>query len=132
LAVLIIYVPMLIFAFAGGLYLLFLLYRHLNVEFEYILTNGEMDIDRITGKSRRKRLLTVDCRALEVCAPIESIAQYENAQYTKRLDVSSGQNDAPRHFMVAPAKGGGRMLVIFEPDDRILSAMRTYNRRVQS
>ena len=32
----------------------------LNVEYEYILTNGVMDIDRITNKSTRKRLMSFE------------------------------------------------------------------------
>ena len=123
-----------IIVMAGGLYLLYLLFKHLNVEFEYILTNGEMDVDRITGRSKRKRMFTVDCRAIEVCAPMDSsqFSQLEQTQFTHRHDVSSGPGGQNRHFAVAPYKGGGRLLMIFEPDDRILAAMRTYNRRVQS
>ena len=40
----------------GGYYLLTSTF----VEYEYILTNGEMDIDKITAQRSRKRLATVD------------------------------------------------------------------------
>ncbi len=38
----------------------FYLLKNTNVEFEYILTNSELDIDKITGQTTRKRLITVD------------------------------------------------------------------------
>ena len=34
-----------------------------DVEFEYILTNGELDVDKITHKKRRKRLMTIHCKS---------------------------------------------------------------------
>ena len=39
--------------FYGGYYLM----TGIDTEYEYILTNGDLDIDKITGKRKRKRLL---------------------------------------------------------------------------
>lgn len=38
----------------------FYLLKNMTVEFEYILTNDELDIDKITGQNKRKRLITVN------------------------------------------------------------------------
>ena len=40
--------------FYGGYYLM----TGIDTEYEYILTNGDLDIDKITGKRKRKRLLS--------------------------------------------------------------------------
>ncbi len=45
-------------AFYGGI----MLTKKLNVEFEYIFTNGEIDIDMITAKSERKRMETFNVK----------------------------------------------------------------------
>ena len=42
-----------------------------NIEYEYIVTNGELDVDKIMGRSKRKRLVTADARNFEVFAPME-------------------------------------------------------------
>ena len=47
--------------------------KMLDGEYEYILTNGEIDIDVIIGKSKRNRIITFNC------ADIERIEKY-NAQ----------------------------------------------------
>ena len=39
---------------AGVIYLTYRLFRAFNVEYEYIATNGAIDIDRITARSKRK------------------------------------------------------------------------------
>lgn len=45
-------------AIYGGVYLT----KKLNVEFEYIFTNGEIDVDMITAKSDRKRMSTFNAK----------------------------------------------------------------------
>ena len=49
----------LIFIFGIG-YGTYILSSKLNVEYEYIITNGILDIDKITNKSSRKRMISVD------------------------------------------------------------------------
>ena len=41
----------------------------MNVEYEYILTNGEMDVDKIVARRRRKRMITVNARKFEAFGP---------------------------------------------------------------
>ncbi len=37
-----------------------LMFRNLNVEYEYVFVNGDLDIDKIMNKARRKRMFSVD------------------------------------------------------------------------
>ena len=39
-----------------------LMFRNLNVEYEYVFVNGDLDIDKIMNKARRKRMFSVDVR----------------------------------------------------------------------
>lgn len=41
----------------------------LSVEFEYLYVNGELDVDRIFSKSRRKRAASYDLSSMEIMAP---------------------------------------------------------------
>lgn len=116
-------------AVVGGIWLVVRLIKGLDVEFEYIVTNGEVDIDRISGKRKRKRLITVDCRTFEILAPDSPsyFAAYEKVVFKEKIDVSSGEN--PRWFAICPSKQGGKLLLYFEPNDRMLDAFRLYNQR---
>ena len=45
---------------AGGVWLL----GNFNIEYEYILTNNDLDIDKVIGKRKRKRMISLGVRAL--------------------------------------------------------------------
>ena len=106
------------------------LFRRLNLEYEYIVTNGEMDVDKIMGRSSRKRLFTVDCRIFDIVAPYKPdySSEYQSRTITNVVDVSSHPNAPGRWFAVYNAKDGKRTLLIFEPSERMLEAFRLYIR----
>ena len=54
----------------GVFYYAYKLIKNSSIEYEYILTNNELDIDKIIAKSARKRMLTVNFREIEICANI--------------------------------------------------------------
>ena len=45
---------------------------NLDLEYEYVYVNGELDIDKIMAKSKRKRLKSFDLAKLEIMAPVNS------------------------------------------------------------
>ena len=47
-----------------------LMFRNLNVEYEYVFVNGDLDIDKIMNKARRKRMFSVDADQMELLAPV--------------------------------------------------------------
>lgn len=49
------------FLAAAALYGGYYLTTKLDVEYEYIFTNGEIDVDKITAQRSRKRLITFRC-----------------------------------------------------------------------
>ena len=52
------FMPLIVVIF-GIFYLSWYLITATSVEYEYIITNNDMDIDKITGRRTRKRLITV-------------------------------------------------------------------------
>jgi hypothetical protein len=106
------------------------LLRRLDLEFEYIVTNGEMDVDKIMGRRSRKRLFTVDCRTFDILAPYkeEYRSEIESRSVTSRIDVSSHPEAPGRWFAVYNAKDGARTLLIFEPNEKMLDAFGLYIR----
>ena len=49
------------------------MFRNLNVEYEYVFVNGDLDIDKIMNKARRKRMFSVDADQMELLAPVGSV-----------------------------------------------------------
>ena len=47
----------------------YFLNKQFEIEYEYILTNDELDVDKIIARERRKHLLSVDIRTFEIPAP---------------------------------------------------------------
>ncbi|MDR0326134.1 MAG: DUF6106 family protein [Oscillospiraceae bacterium] len=118
------------FTIVGAGWGMLILFRRLNLEFEYIVTNGEMDVDKIMGRNSRKRIMTVDCRNFDILAPYKTDyrGEYESQAITTVVDVSSHTEAPGRWFAIFHAKDGKRTLLIFEPSERMLEAFRMYIR----
>lgn len=92
---------------------------NMNVEYEYIITNNEMDIDKIIGKRKRKRMITVDISSAEDFAPYPSDTDVD-ADAT--VHASSGvEQDA--YYLVVNHSSYGKVKVIFNPNERIREAI---------
>ncbi|MDR1736447.1 MAG: hypothetical protein LBR85_06230 [Oscillospiraceae bacterium] len=118
-------------ASAAGIWGLVTLIKRLGREYEYILTNGELDIDVIAGRLKRRRLLSVDCRGFEIMAPAsDAYAREMESQTIKvRQDFSSSPNAPGRYFAVFSAKDGARTLLIFQPNDAMRESLKGLLRR---
>lgn len=102
------------------------------VEFEYIVTNDEIDVDRIIAKKTRKRLLTVSVRSFDEfgIADKSKIDNIKKNGIKVVLDASSGSKNNDAYYAVFDNKKGERMLLIFNPTGRMLDTFKIYNPRV--
>ena len=94
-----------------------LMFRRLNVEYEYLFVNGDLDIDKIMNKAKRKRMFSANVNDLEILAPADSIEvrQYQKA---KTYNYSSGSGQAALYALVS--ERGEQKKIIFEPNDTIV------------
>lgn len=92
-----------------------------NLEFEYLYVNGELDIDKIMSKQKRKRVYSADMSNLELMAPSNSHAldSYNRNNSIKTLDFSSKDPQNKTYTMIIKGEKGMER-VIFEPNDVIL------------
>lgn len=89
------------------------------VEYEYIVTNDDLDIDKIIGKRKRKRLITVSLRS------VKEISVY-TADKVVNADVSVIAHDETgegMYYIVSETEKYGDLAVIFNPDKRTLYNM---------
>jgi len=89
------------------------------VEYEYIVTNDDLDIDKIIGRRKRKRLITVSL------AGAKSIGEY-----TSGSEIDAGvtvmahdQSGVDMYSFVCESKEYGSVAIIFNPDKRTLYNM---------
>lgn len=111
---------------AGIIYLAYRLITSRNVEYEYIVTNGDLDIDKIVSKRKRKRIFSANCKQFDIVSPVKSNSFSQSVQSIKnRIDASSSI-DSPDAYFVTLNYNGEKTLVIFEPDERMLNNFRLY------
>ena len=105
----------------GALFLM----SFLNVEYEYVYTNGELDIDIIYNRSRRKRLFSTIVKDFEIMAHIEDKTHesaFSGAQET--INCHSGEI-GPNTYVFLTTIKGKKTKVVFEPNDKMLKAIST-------
>lgn len=104
----------------------YLFVKFQNVEFEYIFTSGELDIDKITGKAKRKRALTVNFETMEVLAPENSDALKEwSTRQDKTYDFSSRDKTRQRYVYIG-SMDNQNVRIIFEPSGKMVEQMKNY------
>lgn len=113
-------------------YGVYLLVNSRNLEYEYIVTNGELDIDKIIAKNGRKRIITVDFREIELCARVndnEFRAQYENTAGIAQVLELAGDMKSDNVYFADFHSGGERKRILFEPEKKVLDGLKQVNPR---
>ena len=110
--------------FFGGYYLL----TSLDCEYEYIVTNGEIDIDKIIAKRKRVRLITA--RA----STFEAFGRYDEASDASS-DVTivsaagtsvDGSDDNPAYYADFKHASAGSVRLIFTPEEKVVEAIKPF------
>jgi hypothetical protein len=104
--------------FYGAWYLL----TSQNIEYEYCVTNGDIDIDRIIAQRKRERIVSVAGRK------IESAGRYLPEKWVGRkvdrtVIGAPSQNEDNLYYFTYHSKKRGHTLVVFQPDDRVKESL---------
>ena len=91
----------------------------LSVEFEYIITNGDLDIDKITAKSSRKRMVSLKLAQVEKYGEYKGQAPTGSVQNTFFFCNRSDENLV---YLIAPTKDQGNVMVVLSLDERMREA----------
>ena len=106
---------------AGVIYGAFKLSCLLNVEYEYIVTNGTMDIDKIINKSSRKRMLSFELQT------VSRLEKYNpsllNSVNSKDVLIACDADNKDAYLLVSSAEGKGTKYLVFAPDERVRGAI---------
>ncbi|MDR1755006.1 MAG: DUF6106 family protein, partial [Eubacterium sp.] len=103
----------------GSIYIMTFLFKNMSVEYEYIITNNEMDIDKIMGQSKRKRLCTLKLSSINGFGPyVPEIIQEVNTT----VDAGDGLG-VNLWYLYFDHDKHGKSLLLISPNDKILFAI---------
>lgn len=102
-------------------------FRMLDLEYEYLYFNGDLDIDKIMSKSSRKRVFEVNMKDVEIVAPVgsDALRPFDNI---RAKDYSSREAGRKLYKMVI-LTGGKKSAIIFEPNEAVLQGMQMISPR---
>lgn len=117
---------------AGAWYGAYLLISSRKIEYEYIVTNNELDIDKVLAKKGRKHLVTVDIQAAQLMARTDDDANnsvYKNPpEGVKVLNYSALSREYITYFIDCMVDDE-RAIVVFQPPQKMVEALWRYNPR---
>jgi hypothetical protein len=115
--------------FAGIVYGAYHLIRSRNIEYEYIVTNGDLDIDKIIAKRTRKRIFSANSKDFDILAKYRGVHYERNMDEIKnRIEAVSTMQAEDIYFIVLNYKGE-RTIVFFQPTEQMLESLRRFNPR---
>lgn len=103
----------------------FLLIPRFNLEYEYLYVNGDIDVDKIMSRQKRKRCASYSLENLEVMAPTGSHAldSFRSGGNTRTRDFTSLDPQASSYTLVFHS-GESRELVRLELEEDVVRDMR--------
>ncbi len=90
-----------------------------NVEFEYCVTNGDIDIDQIVGQRRRKRIVSVKGKKLQAIAPFTPDC-LSGKKVDRFVMAAPALHAAGNWYFTYTSKKSGFTAVVFQPNDKVL------------
>lgn len=92
--------------------------RKTDIEYEYILTNEILDIDKIMSKSSRKRMISLNLKEISGFEKADKVVDKESL----KLDFS-GDIKAHNVYCIDTQKDGKKVRIFFQPSAKMLEGM---------
>lgn len=100
-------------------------FKRLNIEYEYLFTNGTLDIDCIYNRSKRKNIFSAEVSEFVVMAHIDDKEHFKGYSALPVKDLSSG-GVYGNTYMFITYYNEQKVKVIIEPNEQLLNAMMIY------
>ncbi len=113
---------------AGVWYGVYYIFNSKSVEYEYIVINNTLDIDKIMGKKSRKRLVSVDIKNATLMARVDETT-FNGELFplkTKVYNYSPLNKNMDTYFIDCMADGE-RCVILFQPTQRMVEALWKFN-----
>lgn len=112
------FMSILLLAAVGVIYGAFKLVSLLSIEYEYIVVNRDLDVDKITAKSSRKRMVSIKLNEVEAYGAYDEAAKakLQNRTFDARF-ICCNPDDPATYLVVRHAKKG-LVLVVLSMNER--------------
>lgn len=109
----------LLFAVAIVIYGIYWFLTGTNVEYEYIVTNGSLDIDKIISQRKRVNLISVDVK------DFTDFGEYDYSPFDGTL-ISSVGGECKVMYADFSSSQFGNARIIFSPNEKTLECIKPY------
>lgn len=111
----------------GVLYGSYYLITGIDVEYEYIVTNGEMDIDKIIAKRKRSRLITGKVSSFEAFGKYADAPDIDSSvTIVSAVGTSLSGADTEEWYADFTHASAGKVRLIFSAEDKVIEAIRPF------
>ena len=118
------FVPM---EFAALIFGVYYFISSLSVEFEYSVVNGDMDIDKIISRRRRKRLLSLKIRDIEYFSRFDEKAVDMINKAEKKSVINAASSISSDNVYIAVFYNNSKkMYLLFEPTEKMVENFASY------
>ena len=112
-------------AFGAG-YFGFRMLSFTNVEFEYLVTNGSLDIDKIMSQRKRVRIFSADCKEFEAVGRVKSKNYGPHITSGSEIIFAGTNMSSENLYFVTLSYKGKKTVLYFEPDQRMIDSFRRF------
>lgn len=124
------YIPELsLLLIAAVIFLAYFAISRSNLEYEYAVTNGDMDIDKIINQKSRKRVFSAHAKDFEVVARINSDHYTDAIKSCTNVKDYTSNTDNKEIWFIYMKQEGNPLVVLFEPSPQMIGNFFTFNPR---
>ena len=112
---------------AAMVYVTYLVISNFNIEYEYCVTNSEMDVDKIINRKKRKRIASVKFTEMEIMAPVgdSRFSGQENAAFAQVHMTAKSENDPDAYYIIYD-DNGKRTKLVFNPTQKMIDSAKFF------
>ena len=110
------------FVIVGVFYGAWYLLTAQNIEYEYCVTNGDIDIDRIVAQRKRRRIVSVSGKKIESAGRYLP-EKWAGRQMDRTVIAAPSDREDNLYYFTYHSKKRGHTLVVFQPDERVKESL---------
>lgn len=116
------------FIFVGGIYVVWWIITSQRVEYEYSVNIDTLDIAKVISLRRRKRMLSIEIKDIEMLE--QGDKNISDMHFRKVYAAAKNINDTENNmYAVFTEQAYGKCLLVFNPNEEILNAMKPHMKR---
>jgi hypothetical protein len=107
-------------------YSAYFLFTSMNLEFEYSITNGEMDVDKIIAQRKRRRLASVKIRDVEAFGKYKPDEHADKTYENKIFACDCPRNPDLWYLVARTPQKQGKLFLVFNANEKMLDAIKKF------